>query len=773
MSFNNRTFLISQDSATNKDYLINFERTNKMSMAMRLIRVVRVIRIVKIYKAGVVLQRNLDMKKKLENLRNIQKRDALKKNEDRFRSRTRSFYRTNANDRAGAKLQTTIAGRRTLQTISEFTDISKAKHKLDESIFLKPADARQQEHDRRKMLTNALTQFQKQIEIGYEDLPTQSKISKIVSESITQKFIVLILLFLFLSPLTEDNIYIFSSTLSYNFLCQSINNIHSIYGNITDDYTQIIHYFLDNGTDPNFEILDIKYNNISIPHFGSYNISDYRRDEIGYAYSPEGLTQILYSNKVSTRISAAINIARTIFALICLFSMAVVLESDVRKMVLEPLEVMIDVVETVAKDPVDAKSIENMQTKIRHSIKKLRNKHNKDTVPNTDDLEGAQYEIKVIQLAIIKISALLAIGFGEAGGEILRENLGTHQELNPMLPGKRKDAIFGFCDIRGFPDVNVALQEKTMVFVNEIAEIVHSSVDKFGGAANKNIGDAFLMVWKINQTTNENPSSEEIFNNNKSLTFAADQALLGFLTTIKRLSKYPHILAYKHNPEIKNRVGKNYRVNMGFGLHLGWAIEGAIGSFYKIDCSYLSPNVNMSARLEAATRQYGVFILLSGDIYECLSDEMKGICRLIDVVTVKGSVKPVQLYTVHVNLNLKHGKDKKKILTMKEKRKSFNLKKSKLYDECGDPESLGRVVLNKKGFKELLADKRPSLFHEKFNEGVKAYIKGDWPNALLKLKDAKMLDPTDGPTLTLFRYIRENHSKAPDTWKGFRELTSK
>lgn len=53
---------------------------------------------------------------------------------------------------------------------------------------------------------------------------------------------------------------------------------------------------------------------------------------------------------------------------------------------------------------------------------------------------------------------------------------------------------------------------------------------------------------------------------------------------------------------------------MGFGLHFGWAIEGAIGSDYKIDASYLSPNVNIASRLEAATKQYGVSLLLSEDI---------------------------------------------------------------------------------------------------------------------------------------------------------------
>lgn len=44
-----------------------------------------------------------------------------------------------------------------------------------------------------------------------------------------------------------------------------------------------------------------------------------------------------------------------------------------------------------------------------------------------------------------------------------------------------------------------------------------------------------------------------------------------------------------------------FKVNMGFGMHIGWAIEGPIGSYFKIDASYLSPHVNITARLEAAT----------------------------------------------------------------------------------------------------------------------------------------------------------------------------
>jgi len=36
---------------------------------------------------------------------------------------------------------------------------------------------------------------------------------------------------------------------------------------------------------------------------------------------------------------------------------------------------------------------------------------------------------------------------------------------------------------------------------------------------------------------------------------------------------------------------KDFQVKMGFGLHLGWSIEGLIGSHHKIDASYLSPHV--------------------------------------------------------------------------------------------------------------------------------------------------------------------------------------
>jgi class 3 adenylate cyclase len=72
---------------------------------------------------------------------------------------------------------------------------------------------------------------------------------------------------------------------------------------------------------------------------------------------------------------------------------------------------------------------------------------------------------------------------------------------------------------------------------------------------------------------------------------------------------------------------------------------------FKIDASYLSPNVNMASRLEAATKQYGVPLLISGALHDIFTDHIKLLCREVDTVTVKGSIQPVRLLTVDVDFD--------------------------------------------------------------------------------------------------------------------------
>ena len=90
-------------------------------------------------------------------------------------------------------------------------------------------------------------------------------------------------------------------------------------------------------------------------------------------------------------------------------------------------------------------------------------------------------------------------------------------DVNPMLAGQKIMAIFGFCDIRNFTDATEVLQEGVMLFVNEIGEIVHGVTDQFSGAANKNIGDAFLLVWKF--------SEENIYRDDENDTVALRETI--------------------------------------------------------------------------------------------------------------------------------------------------------------------------------------------------------------------------------------------------------
>jgi len=124
-------------------------------------------------------------------------------------------------------------------------------------------------------------------------------------------------------------------------------------------------------------------------------------------------------------------------------------------------------------------------------------------------------------------------------------------------------------------------------------------------------------------------------------------ALFSFTKIIAKINKYSHILEYNKSYELRMRM-PNYSVAMGFGLHQGWAIEGTIGSFFKIDASYLSPNVNMASRLESATKIYDVKILISESLYELFSSMVKNLCREIDRVYFKGIEKPLRLYTIDI-----------------------------------------------------------------------------------------------------------------------------
>merc|ERR550514_1127982 len=68
-------------------------------------------------------------------------------------------------------------------------------------------------------------------------------------------------------------------------------------------------------------------------------------------------------------------------------------------------------------------------------------------------------ETVVLEKTIIKLGGLCALGFREAGSDIIAHNMqsGDSAGVTAMIPGRRVEAVFGFCDIRNFTDATEVL----------------------------------------------------------------------------------------------------------------------------------------------------------------------------------------------------------------------------------------------------------------------------------------------------------------------------
>lgn len=125
---------------------------------------------------------------------------------------------------------------------------------------------------------------------------------------------------------------------------------------------------------------------------------------------------------------------------------------------------------------------------------------------------------------------------------------------------------------------------------------------------------------------------------------------MSFLKIIARIATDKEIIIYNSDKRL-TRALPGFKVNLGFGLHIGWSIEGAIGSKFKIDMSYLSPNVNWSSRLEGLTKSYHKELLFTDTVYNLFtSRKLKDLCRKVDRVLVKGADYPTDIYTVDIQV---------------------------------------------------------------------------------------------------------------------------
>ena len=465
--------------------------------------------------------------------------------------------------------------------------------------------------------TNAMKDTKvEEVEVG------ESNVGQAMTDLTTQRVLVLVFSLLFVIPFFTEA----DSNFEARYMAKMVDTFLVYYGKDNTGFNSTKTELIDYLEDDKDTLCVISTNNdgfdegyVTDKGEAKDTLEEYRPVQVTVMGS--GGYYVFHDYKSEVKEAAELSMGLTAFITVLLMAGTMVFSMDVRSLVITPIEKMVELVQKISVNPLG----------VDYSMM------------DDDDAFTEGMETTLLLQTINKIGSLMRVGFGEAGANVIAKNLAESKggKLNMMGAGTTIRSIFGFCDVRQFTDTTECLQEEVMLFVNRIAHILHSIVVQCSGAANKNIGDAFLLTWKLEEGV---PPARH--------TSLADQALVAFLKGLVELNRHQDFIC-NFSVAATARLYKRfpgYNVRIGCGLHVGWAIEGAIGTFRKIDASYLSPSVNMSEYLESSTKAYGVPILLSEPFWKLLSPNATKYCRQVD--RIFGPLEePFGMYTYDADLD--------------------------------------------------------------------------------------------------------------------------
>ena len=180
------------------------------------------------------------------------------------------------------------------------------------------------------------------------------------------------------------------------------------------------------------------------------------------------------------------------------------------------------------------------------------------------------------------------------------------------LGGEKRICTFLFTDVRGFTNLSEKLKpEEVTDIMNKVLTVQVECIQAHGGMVDKFIGDACMAIFNAPLDLDEHEK--------RAVACARDMR-----TAIRMLQK-----------ELPEPIA------IGIGVNTGEAIIGNMGSNTRFDYSAIGDAVNTAARLESATKEAGVDLLIGESTRKQVPEAT--FCKKM---YVKGKKDALKVYTI-------------------------------------------------------------------------------------------------------------------------------
>ena len=192
---------------------------------------------------------------------------------------------------------------------------------------------------------------------------------------------------------------------------------------------------------------------------------------------------------------------------------------------------------------------------------------------------------------------------------IVDVNLGDHVE--------RKLTIM-FSDIRNFTPLSESMSpSENFNFLNSYLSQMEPVLSHHHGVIDKYMGDGIMALFMQ----------------------GADDAVSGAIAMLEKLHQYN---------EGRKRAGY-MPIQVGLGLNTGLVIIGTVGGANRMDSTVIGDAVNLTSRIEEATKIYHAPLLISQNTLYDIDKPSKYDIRFLDRLRVKGKTQPLSIYEVYDN----------------------------------------------------------------------------------------------------------------------------